>query len=63
MDPPPFLGLRASQSTPFTVIWTAFIQSKSAILNTMAAQMTQTTGVGVEHTLKRIQGEQSQASS
>ena len=48
-------GVRASQGTTFTVIWTAFIQSKSAILNAMAAQMTQTTGVGVEHTLKRIQ--------
>lgn len=48
-------GLRASQITTFSVVWTAFIGSKSAILNTIAAQMACTTGTGVEHTLKRIQ--------
>lgn len=48
-------GLRASQITTCSVIWVAFIQSKSAILNTIAAEMTRATGVGVDHTLKRIQ--------
>lgn len=49
-----FQDLRASQIKTFTAIWVAFIQCESAILNKIAAQMMRQSGIGVEHTLKRI---------
>ncbi len=47
-------GLRLSQLKTITVIWTAMVQCNSAILNTVAEKMTHQTGVGIDHTLKRI---------
>jgi len=48
-------GLRLSQIKTLTSIWTAFIQCKSAILNEIAEEMMHQSGIGINHTLKRIQ--------
>lgn len=47
-------GWRKSQIKTFTALLQAFIGSSSCILNEIARKLTAQTGIGVDHTLKRL---------
>ncbi len=48
-------GWRLSQIKTFSVVWSAFLQCKSGILNEIAEEITKQTGIAITHTAKRIQ--------
>ena len=47
-------GWRKSQVKTFVALWEAFVRAGVCNLNTIARSLTDETGVGIRHTLKRL---------